>query len=112
MIKVNVTKKHILSGVPQDANYCPIAISLRVKFKNKGHSIKVHSDTIEIITKDYIYCFGTPLEAREFIERFDYLDRETSDDFHIARKKIRPFKFNLTSKDLIVRYREKHENFV
>jgi len=82
-VKVTVTKKNCLFGIPQNISGCPIALALKKKgFKN----IAVDEDQILVSKKGEYFTSKVVKAARRFIERFD------------EGLSVKPFSFNLTLK--------------
>jgi len=91
-IKIDVLKKHIKNGVPEQASFCMVALAM----KDKGCSkVKVEETHTEFRRGKKFYCFYFPGKVRKLIQRFDDL----SDD-PIKRHKIKPFSFNLELREV------------
>lgn len=62
--KITVTAEHIKLGEPFTAEYCPIALALREKFKD---AVIVGSSGYDIGTHRY----PLPTRAKRFVSKFD-----------------------------------------
>ena len=71
---IKVTTKNINSGIKTEPSKCPIANSLKDKFKHLTH-VRVLPDIVTITVlknkKPVSYNAKTPEHARTFIKRFD-----------------------------------------
>jgi len=78
-MNINVTSKHISNGMHREASHCPVAISLKEKFKT--NNIEVYTFGIYI---DSIY-HPIPRRVKFFIFEFD------------NKRKVKPFNFKLNT---------------
>jgi hypothetical protein len=71
---IKVTTKNIKLGIKTEPSKCPIANSLKDKFKHLSH-VRVLPDIVSITIlrnkKPVYYNAKTPEHARTFIKRFD-----------------------------------------
>jgi hypothetical protein len=91
---VEVKKKHIKNGKPEDCHLCPVALAIKDKLKIKqvenvevaGHEIiYIYKDEQEDTWQDD-YEYKCPRSVRRFVKKFD------------EGKDVKPFKFILKQK--------------
>lgn len=94
-MKIQVSKKNLLEGEQGNAECCPIALAIcEKKFRKKITYVWVEQSKIEIGFSDKHFVFEPPIDATEFMERFDYCDE-------LVREKLQPFEFDLDKNDCL-----------
>ena len=94
-MKIQVNENHILWGEQGVADLCPIALAIcEKKFRKKINYICVDQSKIEIGFPDKHFVFEPPIDATEFMDRFDYCEKEDI-------QKLKPFEFGLNKKNCL-----------
>jgi len=96
-IKLNVTRKHIMSGDCGDINSCAIAQAVADQFAGAmvkvGGTVEVYNSSGNIVLQSHL-----PVKALNFMERFDSCDggwSVTNKDIEKAKRKLKPVSFTL-----------------
>ncbi len=89
--RVCINKTNIRKGKPTMLDSCPVALACKRELRLKGKdSIQVDDEAIDVVKDGVKYSMRTPVEAAEFIEKFD--------DELIPRSRSKPFCFQLDLK--------------
>jgi hypothetical protein len=95
-LKVVVKKKHILEGIPNSGDSCPIALALTDKGFN---DVSVDDIVIEGYKNDVLYSTTkVPKSARHFIYKFD--DSVYNEEANEYEFTVKPFEFNLVLQEV------------
>ena len=70
-IEIMIEQNHIEQGVPGDCGRCVIALALRDHFEGGYKTACVEEGKGFLTVDDREYVFELPLEANEYVSRFD-----------------------------------------
>ena len=94
-MKIQVNEKNIINGEQGNEECCPIALAIyEKKFRKSVRYVCVNLSKIEIGFSDKHFVFQLPLDASEFIKRYDYCEGEDIE-------KLKPFEFDLNKSDCL-----------
>jgi hypothetical protein len=96
-VKVEVTQEDIDKGVPEDCEYCAVALALKRKYKTDDVKVSIPDDYVLLTVngKELNIRSNHENDILDFIDVFDKQYNYTTTEEYYDRQKPKPFEFEV-----------------